>query len=225
MTATANIYRLCPSGEIAPGMEGATTTSVRVGPPNDKRHQVLDFRQHAESYPRISNGLLLEGAPHESEGRKAIIGRAKWPGALLSLSTFRLEFDPGVSSHIPEVQNAWSGLETLHPAFVQIGGRSTHDQHQLVAISDGKFAIVADRGKRYMRVDCKGGSLSTQSVQRVELAQLLVKRAELFLMDNAAALAWTWHTLEKLGMLQCWPRSLEERLAQLRHNMLSSSRC
>lgn len=225
MSGTANAHRLCPAGKVAPGIEGATIKSLRVGPQNDPRHRVLDFRQHDDSFPRTGNGLLLEGAPYEFDGRQAIVGRGSWAGALLSVSTFALEFESDAGSHFPGVQNAWPGAETLHPAVVQVGGRSIVDQHQLISVAHGKFVIVADRNKRYIRVDCAEGQLSVRPARPIELAQLLKSRAELFQMDNFHALEWTRHTLENLGMRQCWTPALERRRKELGHTMLSSARC
>lgn len=167
------------------------------------------------SLPRGEGYNLVEGAALRiPNGPRFIGGRGSWTGALLRISTFKLNFDPDRSSYFQGMVNLYPGAETLAPAFVQLGDRQHADQHQLLAIEDKESVFVADRGQRYIKVTCNAGSLSVTPALKTELGYFLVKRAEAKLYD-VKSLMWTWHTLDRLHLGHLWSKVLQDRLRLL----------
>ena len=214
MASEENVYELSPGGEPVVGFGHTSGSTIKIGAIG--YGVTLDLEADAEGkLPRIHDGKLLEAAPLQfPNGPRSIVGRGSWQGALLKISTFPLDFEPGLSTQV-SVENSWPGAEVPHGAFVQVMKRQMASQYQLVAIEDAKFIIVGDRQARYIRIDCHNGRLFTRPAQRFDLGRLLVQRAEL-MPDQLEVLNWTWYALGQLGMRQLWPDTLGEKLRALR---------
>ncbi|MBI5457122.1 hypothetical protein HY971_00125 [Candidatus Kaiserbacteria bacterium] len=176
----------------------------------------LDLAQAPDgSLPRCEGEDLLEGAPFRIlNGPRQIIGRGDWQGALLQVSTFRLDFSEDLSRQY-KVRDSWPGAQSIGDPFVQVRKRSFADQHQLVAIEDGAFVIVADRAARYIRIDCHECQLTAGPVEKVDFGRLLVARAEL-LSHSLKVLTWTWYTLRDLELGYLWTDTLQQRMTALK---------
>lgn len=210
-----NAYRLSPAGLPEVGIPGVKARRLRFGRYSNGNKRYIDFKTDGRVFPRSSDKLLLEAASKELPGdQKVLVPRGGWAGALLAVSTFDLEFDPEASSYFGDLPNLYAGAEVLSHAFVQVGDRRHACQKQLIAIPDGKFVIVADRGKRYVRVSCDDCKLSAEAARKEELGHLLVRRAEIHLF-TVSSLRWTWHTLRRLDLLHFWSHELIERLRKL----------
>lgn len=214
MDAKVNGYHLVVNGQLAPGCARIKGKTIMIGVDGGPS-RTLDLAEGPDgSLPRCEGTSLLEGAPFQDpNGPRYIGGRGKWLGALLRISTFYLEFDPKLSAFFGTIQNGWPGAEMLTAAFVQVCRRTNAEQHQLVAIANGKHIFVADRGCRYIKVSCREGILTAAPAEKIELGRLLVRRAELQ-ADNLELLRWTWHTLRQLGLLGLWSGPLADKLTE-----------
>ncbi|OGG65891.1 hypothetical protein A3D71_00465 [Candidatus Kaiserbacteria bacterium RIFCSPHIGHO2_02_FULL_55_20] len=214
MDAEVNGYHLAIEGQLRQGCARVKRKSIMVGVDGGSS-LTLDLAEGPDgSLPRCEGTNLLEGAPFQiPNGPRYIGGRGKWQGALLRISTFNLEFSPDLSGHFGMIENGWPGAETLRPPFVQLGRRRNADQHQLVAVADGKHIFVADRGSRYIKVTCKGGVLTGAPAEKAELGRLLVRRAQMH-SDDPNLLRWTWHTLRRLELLGLWSGPVAQKLTE-----------
>lgn len=209
-----NCYRIDMSGKILVGIPLLDKTGrepcVRIG------HVTVPVRPNRATRrdPEVVGECLTEAQPAWHHGRPVLIARDQWEGVVLSVSVAELNFETLVPASFP-VFDAWPGVETIEPAFVQVGRRRSHTQHQLVAIHHGTSAIIADRSRRYLTLSCKGGLLDVRPTRRRELAQHLIVRARERLSTHSS-LSWTLKTVCALGSPDLWTRDLQARMHELR---------
>jgi hypothetical protein len=146
-------------------------------------------------------------------GKRRLTGRGTWDGAIVKISVPGLDFSTNLFHAKFDIGNVWPGAETLDGAYVQVGGRDSASQHQLVLITPGTTTYVADLSGRYigLRWDTVYQALRVVEPTVDGIAEFLARRAERHCKTHRA-LTWTLKTLERLDKQKYWSRTLNDRL-------------
>ncbi|OGG56773.1 hypothetical protein A3D71_00470 [Candidatus Kaiserbacteria bacterium RIFCSPHIGHO2_02_FULL_55_20] len=159
MGVKSNCFLVASDGRVSAGIRGVVQESLlRIGPMHGAHSEVRFDVGPEGGFPLHQSGNLFEAASYRlQDGTPVLMGREGWMGGILSVSTLNLRFDPSRSTYFGSRTNGWPGVDAPDRTFVQLNERSNPDQHQLIALLDGEYVVVGDRGGQYIRVDCKGG--------------------------------------------------------------------
>jgi hypothetical protein len=208
-----NVVRMRSDGWGCDSITGVTRGSVRIGRLNDGRAVLLPMLPNPKdhSMPVAHDGNLFLAAPAWIPGQgPALMGHGNWKGGLLLLDTADLKFASEGSSDFGPFGTIPAGAEVPGGAFVQVGGRGSHEERQLLAIEDGSYVVIADHHYRYMTVWCENETMHGGPALLQDLGYTLVKR--LGPQAGREELRWTRDRLNLLRLSSFWTSALERRL-------------